>query len=99
MLCLVAKRVETLRRDCQRSFLLDFLYDVLAGGHADNCEPSRERPKAIGRFPNEQDLVVMEHRTADIDLWCRIAFREVRNQALDSLNRDRTKRPSISLAM
>jgi hypothetical protein len=33
----------------------------------------------------------MEHRTADIDLWCRVTFREIRNQALNSLNGDRTQ--------
>ena len=33
----------------------------------------------------------MEHRPADIDFWCCVALREVRNQALDSLNGDRTQ--------
>jgi hypothetical protein len=33
----------------------------------------------------------MEHRTADIDLWCRVTFREIRNQALNSLDGHRTQ--------
>jgi AraC-like DNA-binding protein len=32
----------------------------------------------------------MEHRTADIDLWCRVSFREIRNQALNSLTARRS---------